>query len=152
MVTLTAKDQSQLGIASGVAGSIRYIISSVAATIYTVVLSSQVAKKVPPSVLEAVGGAGLSSDSAQEFLTAVTTNSATLTSISGVTAEIINLGTEAYKGAMISSYRVVFLSTLGFTAAGIVTTLCLPNVDHLLTGNVATTLHKPEDEKKNVRT
>jgi hypothetical protein len=44
--TLAAENQSELGTDSGVAGSIRFLISSIAVTVYSVILSNRVAKTI----------------------------------------------------------------------------------------------------------
>jgi hypothetical protein len=145
MVTLTAKDQTQLGSASGVAGSIRFLISSISATVYTVILTNRLAKTIPAFVIPAVVNAGLPASSAGDFI-ADFSNSSLFADISNITPNIIAVGTVAYKEANASAYRTVFLSTIAFTGIAIIATLFLPNIDHLLTGKVATTLHERNKE------
>jgi len=146
IVTLAAKDQFALGTASGVAGSIRFLISSIAATVYTVILSnrltSTIASQVPPALL----AAGLPSTSIPAFIAAFALGPTAFPSIAGVTPEIIAAGSAAYKQANADAYRTVFLSNIAFSGVAIVCSLLLPDVDHLLTGQVATTLHRGRDE------
>ncbi|KAL5115856.1 hypothetical protein ACEQ8H_006258 [Pleosporales sp. CAS-2024a] len=71
IVTLAAKDQSALGTASGVAGSIRFLISSVAATVYTVILSNRLVKTIATQVAPALAAAGLPMSSIPSFIAAL---------------------------------------------------------------------------------
>ncbi|KAH3918753.1 hypothetical protein HBH56_024320 [Parastagonospora nodorum] len=146
IVTLAAKDQFALGTASGVAGSIRFLISSIAATVYTVILSNRltttIASQVPPALL----AAGLPSTSIPSFISAFALGPTAFAAIPGVTPEIIAAGSSAYKQANADAYRTVFLSNIAFSGVAIVCSLLLPDVDHLLTGQVATTLHRGRDE------
>lgn len=152
LVTLTAKHQDELGTASGIAGSTRFLIASIAATVYTVILTNETAKKVPSRVISAVEGAGLSESGAQSFLTALTAGSSSaLEQVPGITDRIIAIGTRAYQDGSASAYGVVFLSTIAWTAVGVIATLVLPNVDHLLTEQVAATLRKGKNEKTEER-
>jgi hypothetical protein len=108
MVTLTAKDQTQLGSASGVAGSIRFLISSISATVYTVILTNRLAQTIPAFVIPAVVNAGLPASSAGDFIAAFS-NSSLFADIPNITPTIIAVGTVAYKEANASAYRTVFL-------------------------------------------
>lgn len=147
MVTLTAKDQTQLGSASGVAGSLRFLISSISATVYSVILSSRLAQTIPAQVIPAVVNAGLPASSAADFIAAFSIGSSAFAAIPNITPNIIAVGTVAYKEANASAYRTVFLSTIAFTGVAIIATLFLPDIDHLLTGKVATTLHERNKEE-----
>lgn len=146
MVTLTVKNQNELGSASGVAGSIRFLISSVSATIYTVILSNRLATTIPATVGPAVIKAGLPANSTADFIAAFALGPTAFEKIPGVTPTILAVGTRAYQIANASAYRTVFLSTIAFTGVAVIATLFLPNVDHLLTGDVATTLHDRKNE------
>jgi hypothetical protein len=147
-VTLAAKRQNELGTASGIAGAIRFLIASISSTIYTVVLNNELADKVAPRVTSAVEGAGLPSSSVAQFIQALSAGAATLDQVSGVTPEIIVVGTDAYKEANASAYRTVFLTTIAFSGICVICALLLPNVDHLLTKQVATTLRRHEKTEK----
>jgi predicted MFS family arabinose efflux permease len=68
MVTLSAKDQNNLGSASGVAGSIRFFISSIASTVYSVILSNRLTTTISQEVPTAATAAGLPSASVADFM------------------------------------------------------------------------------------
>jgi hypothetical protein len=143
-VTLTAKHQNELGTASGIAGAIRFLMASISSTIYTVVLNNELRKKVGPQVTSAVEGAGLPSESVSEFIQALAVGADALISVPGVSPEIIAVGSTAYKNANASAYQTVFLTTIAFSALCVICALLLPNLDHLLTNKVATTLRREE--------
>jgi hypothetical protein len=147
IVTLAATDQAHLGSASGVAGSIRFLICSVSASIYNVILSNRLAQTIPAQVPRAVIAAGLPSSSVAAFIGAFSVGASAFAKIEGLTPEILAIGTRAYQDASADAYRTVFLSTIAFSAVAIVCTLLLPDADKLLTGRVATTLHDGKDEK-----
>jgi hypothetical protein len=145
-VTLAAKDQFALGTASGVAGSIRFLISSIAATVYSVILSNRLTKTISTIVPPALLASGLPSSSIPSFISAFALGPTAFAAIPGVTPTILAAGTAAYKQANAEAYRTVFLSNIAFSGVAIICSLLLPNVDHLLTGQVATTLHQGRDE------
>lgn len=146
IVTLAAKDQYALGTASGVAGSIRFLISSIAATVYTVILSNRLATTIAAQVPPALIAAGLPVSSIPGFISAFAVGPTAFAAIPGVTPAILAAGTSAYKQANADAYRTVFLSNIAFSGVAIICSLLLPDVDHLLTGQVATTLHQGKDE------
>jgi MFS family permease len=147
MVTLSAKDQNNLGSASGVAGSIRFFISSIAATVYSVVLSNRLATTIAQQVPSAVIAAGLPASSVAGFIAALG-GSNSMQNVPGVTPKIIAAGTAAYKEANVMAYRTVFLTSIAFSAVALIASLLLPNLDYLLTNKVATTLHKGSNENE----
>jgi hypothetical protein len=137
-VTLTARNQAELGTASGTAGSIRFFISSIAQTVYNVVLSNRLtitkAALVPPAVL----AAGLPASSVSAFMARLTTKK--FDGVEGVSTGIVRAGLAAYKQANSDAFRTVFLSTIAFTGLAIGFSLMLPDIDKLLSGKVAVTL------------
>ncbi|ORY11695.1 fungal trichothecene efflux pump [Clohesyomyces aquaticus] len=146
IVTLTAKDQNALGTASGVAGSIRFLISSIAATVYSVILSNRLTQTIGSQVPAAVVGAGLPASSVPGFIAAFAVGASAFQKVPGITPQILAAGSSAYKTANADAYRTVFLANIAFSGVAIICSLLLPNVDHLLTSQVATTLHQGRDE------
>ncbi|KAF2020247.1 MFS general substrate transporter [Aaosphaeria arxii CBS 175.79] len=147
IVTLAAQDQFALGTSAGVAGSIRFLISSIAATVFSTVLSNRLAATIAAQVPPAVTAAGLPGSSIASFIAAFAVGPDAFKAVPGITPEILAAGTAAYQHANADAYRTVFLSNIAFSGVAIICALLLPNVDHLLTGQVATTLHKGRDEK-----
>lgn len=148
IVTIAAWDQSKLGSASGLAGSIRFFISSIAATIYSVVLNNRLGETIPARVPQALTDAGLPAESVPDFMTGLTTG-AGFDGVSGISESIIAAGVRAYKLANADAYRTVFFTSIAFSGIALIASCLLPNADKLLTGKVASTLHKGrKDEKK----
>lgn len=149
IVTLAAWDQSKLGSASGLAGSIRFFISSIAATVYSVILSNRLAETIPDQVPKALVNAGLPASSVADFMTGLTTGTG-FDTVSGISDSIIAAGIRAYKEANAEAYRTIFLTSIAFSGIALIASCCLPNVDHLLTGKVASTLHKGRKDEKTI--
>ncbi|KAL2208451.1 MFS general substrate transporter [Sarocladium strictum] len=147
VVTLTVWDQTKLGSASGLAGSIRFFITSIAATVYNVTLTNRLGETIPERVPAAVVKAGLPETSVVDFLTALTTG-APFEAIKGISDSIIAAGVAAYKEANAEAYRTVFFVSIAFSVIALICACCLPNVDKLLSGKVAQTLHKGKKDEK----
>lgn len=133
-------DQSQIGTAVGIAGTIRSAISTVASTIYVAILTNRLGATIPAQVPPALINAGLPADSVASFMAGITTGS--FEGIKGLTPQIIAVGTAAYKNASAAAYQTVFLSTIAFSGVALVLSFFCPNVDDKMTSMVATTLHK----------
>lgn len=146
IVTLAAKDQFALGTSAGVAGSIRFLISSIASTVYSVILSNRLTTTIAATVPQAVTAAGLPASSVTAFISAFSIGATAFEKIPGVTPDIIAIGTNAYQHANADAYRTVFFSNIAFSGVAIICSLLLPNVDHLLTEQVATTLQKGKNQ------
>ena len=143
-VTLTVHNQEELGTASGAAGSIRFLISSIAQTVYNIVLTNRLASERASKIPPALTNAGLPSSSVSAFLGQLTTKN--FTSVEGITPAIIAAGNRASQEASASAFSTVFLTTIAFTALAVACAACLPDIDKLLSDKVAVTLGKGEGE------
>lgn len=143
------QDQEQIGVAIGVAGSVRSALSTLASTIYVAILNNRLAATVPAAVAPAVVDAGLPEGSVSSLLAALAVGTpAALNAVDGITPSIINTATTAYKDGSTSAYRTVFLASLAFTGTGIILSLFAPSVDDQMTDKVAVKLHKKKEEKE----
>lgn len=133
-------DQSEIGAAVGIAGTVRSAVSSIAATIYVVILTNRLNTTIPAQVPPVLIKAGLPTSSVESFLAAMTTGS--FEGIHGLTPGIIEIGVAAYKNASAAAYRTVFLSTIAFSGTALLLSFFCPNVDDRMTSVVATTLHR----------
>ncbi|KAL4861631.1 fungal trichothecene efflux pump [Aspergillus spectabilis] len=141
--TILIEDQSEIGIAGGMGGSVRSAISAVASVIYVTILSNRLGDTIPERVPEALTGAGLPSSSVADFIAYLTAgNSAALSSLEGVTPSILEAGRRAYQLACVDSYRTVYLSTIAFSAVAVVVAAFTPNTEKLMTNRIAATLHR----------
>lgn len=147
IVTISAWDQSKLGSVSGLAGSIRFFITSIASTVYNVTLNNRLASTVAAQVPPALVAAGLPSSSVSAFLAALTSG-AGFADVPGATATVIAAGVRANKMANADAYRTIFFVSIAFSCIALIASCMLPNVDALLTGKVASTLHKGLKKEK----
>ncbi|RFU33262.1 hypothetical protein B7463_g3049, partial [Scytalidium lignicola] len=135
-------DQREIGVAVGIAGSIRSAVSSVATTIYSAVLSNRLAQTIPAIISPAAISAGLPADSVASLLKAFALRtSSAFDTVNGLTPEILDIVTSAYKEANIKAYQTVFFTSIAFSGVAIILACFAPNVDSLMTGQVATLLH-----------
>jgi hypothetical protein len=77
-----------------------------------------------------------------------------LAAIPGFTPAIQKAGSLAYRVAYMDAYRTIFYVSIAFGALAILISFLIPNVDELMTGDVAATLHggNREQSQKNERT
>ena len=146
-VTLTIWDQTRLGSASGLAGSIRFFISCISSTIYNIVLNNRMKTTVSTIVPKALVEAGLPTSSVPKFMADLAIGSS-FTDVPGITNQIIAIGVRANKVAYANAYSTVFLTSIAFTGIALISALMLPDVDALLSSKVASTLHKGRDQNK----
>jgi hypothetical protein len=119
------KDQRELGAALGIGASSRSFVSTLAGTVYTVVLTNQLSTNIPDQVTPVLVSAGLPVGQVASFLTAYP--SGNFSSVADLTPEILAAGKQAYKYASADSYRMVFFSTIAFMGIGIILTFFVPN-------------------------
>ncbi|KAL1891973.1 hypothetical protein Sste5346_007317 [Sporothrix stenoceras] len=146
MITLSISNQQELGSAGGLAGSVRFLIVSIASTIYTVVLNNRLASTVAAQVPAALEAAGLPASSVAAFIAALT--SGDYSGVAGLTDDITAAGTKAYKQANVDAYRTVFLVTIAFTGIAIITSFFLPRVESVMTSQVAATLNNKDHKNE----
>ncbi|CAK7211014.1 hypothetical protein SCUCBS95973_000986 [Sporothrix curviconia] len=145
LITLTAKDQSNLGTSGGLAGSILFFVVSISSTVYTVVLRARIEVTIPAAVTPVVEQAGLPASSVAAFINGFTTGS--FANITGLTDDILAVGTHAFYVGNFNADRTVFLVTIAFTGLACIAGILLPNdVDKYLTDRVHVTLHQGQNE------
>jgi hypothetical protein len=137
-------DQQEIGTAVGFAGSGRSAISTVASTIYTVVLTSRVTKTLSTQVPAALVSAGLPASSVVEYMEAIAAGgtATALAAVKGLTPAIEKAGTLAYRVAYMDAYRTVFYTSIAIGGIAIIISFFIPNVDEYMKGSaIAATLH-----------
>lgn len=145
---IAIKDQSEIGTAVGVAGSMRTAVSTVAQVIYTVILTNRLQQTIPHEVPPKLIAAGLPASSVPSFLAAVAVGTpAAFAKVDGLTASIEATGIAAYKLASSHAYQTVFYSTIAFSGICVLCALLTPNVDDRMTDKVIVTLHRHHDEE-----
>lgn len=146
--TIAIRDQEEIGTAAGIAGSSRSAVSTVASTIYSVVLTARTTKTLSTQIPPAVIGAGLPASSVADYMAAIAAGGtqSLLDGVKGLTPEIQAVGTEAYRYAYADAYRTIFLVSLAFGGLGIICSLFIPDIDTLMGNKVAATLKGRERE------
>ncbi|KAF2827930.1 MFS general substrate transporter [Ophiobolus disseminans] len=149
--TIAIPDQTEIGTAAGVAGSSRSAISTVASTIYSIVLTSRTTTELSKQVPAAVIAAGLPASSVPAYMTAMAAGgpAALLAQVQGLTPDILATGTEAYRWAFTDAYKTIFLVSLAFSGLTIIANCFIPDIDSLMGGKVAATLigREKDDDK-----
>ncbi|KAF2099278.1 MFS general substrate transporter [Rhizodiscina lignyota] len=140
--SICIKDQQEIGTAVGFAGSARSAISTVASTVYTVVLTARSTDTITAEVPSALVKAGLPASSVADYMTAITAGAteATLSAVKGLTPAIEQAGALAYRHAYLDAYRTVFYVSIAFGGVAILVTFFVPNIDHLMSDSIAATL------------
>lgn len=128
--------------------SLRSTVSTIATTVYTVILTNRLTHTIPTEVPPKLIAAGLPPSSVAAFLSAITVGTPeAFSKVAGLTTAIQSVGIAAYKVASSHAYQTVFYSTIAFSTLGLICSLFTPNVDELMTDKVVATLHKHEDEE-----
>lgn len=83
-------------------------------------------------------------------MTAVAAGGTGLTDINGVTPDVISAGSQAYREAYVDSYRTIYYISIGFGILTIIANVLVPNIDLLMTTQVATKLHGGSKKKRDV--
>jgi hypothetical protein len=139
-----------IGTGQGFFSSSRAVGGTIAAAIYVSIFSTRLAKSLPAQVTSAVTTAGLPSTSVDALFTAITNGTtAALDSVPGITTNILAAVSTATQDANASSYKIVYLSSLGFGGVSIIVALFATNVDKYLTGFINKTITSTKDQHHN---
>jgi hypothetical protein len=149
-VTLVVEPQD-IGLATGVLGSLRALGGAIAQAVYVSVLDNELQKNIPAYVGPAATSAGLPESSIADLLSALSASSGTsssgLDAVPGITENIIAAATAAMKVAYSRSFRVVFFCTIPFSVVLIVSSCFVPNMGKFTHLNVARRLQGGAQEK-----
>lgn len=142
-MTLVIEPQD-IGLATGVLGSIRGMAGAIAQALYSSVLNNEMKKNIPAYVTTAATDAGLPDSSLGALLTAVATGLG-YDDVPGATANVIAAVGSALKDAYCRSFRMVFLCTIPFSVILITASIFVPNMEEFLHNNVAKRLQRKGD-------
>lgn len=122
LIQLATPDE-WLGFAMGAVGLCRSIGGSAGTAIYTTVLQSKLKTDIPTRVATAALLAGLPQTSLPELLGVITgiVTTTPITSIPGITPEIIENSLLALKEAYLASFKYVWLTSIAF---GVIAIAC----------------------------
>lgn len=124
-----------IGLATGVLGSIRALGGAVAQSLYVSVLNNELAKKIPEYVTPAATEAGLSSSSLTALFAGITAGD--FSTVPGMTTEIAAAVSSALVTAYTKSFHIVFYATIPFSCLVLIASCLVPDVEKFLTRNVA---------------
>lgn len=146
--TIAIRDQQEIGTAAGIAGSSRSAISTVASTVYSVVLTARATETLSTQVPAKLIAAGLPASSVAEYMAAIAAGGSQklLSKVQGLTPEILSQGATAYRYAYADAYRTIFLVSLAFGGLAILVSFFIPDIDALMGGKVAATLSGREKD------
>jgi hypothetical protein len=129
-----------IGLATGVLGSIRGVAGAVAQALYVSILTSKATQYVPEYVAPAVTAAGLPAESLPGFFAGLTAGN--FTGVEGATPEIIAIGATQVQRAYFTSFHYVFYATIPFGALLVAAAFFVPNMEKFLTNNVGKRLQR----------
>lgn len=151
---ILVKDQSEIGIAGGTAGSVRAAIGAILIAVYSTIMTNRLGETIPAQVPPALISAGLPASSVPAYLQALQLGADAIAAVPGITSQIMVIGYRAYQEASADAFRTVYLATIAFSAASVVLTWWAPNTDDLMTEKVAATLNhegqQGEMQEKNI--
>lgn len=144
-VTLLWEPQD-IGLATGVLGSIRGLGGAVAQALYSSIYNNKLADYTPKYVTPAATESGLPEDSLPALFQGITAGD--FSAVPGMTQKITVAVSEALVKANTESFKMVFYSTIPFSVIVVVSACLVPNVEKYLTKNVARRLQNKEFEAK----
>ncbi|KAF2267864.1 trichothecene efflux pump [Lojkania enalia] len=133
-VTLLWESQD-IGLATGVLGSIRAIGGAVAQALYVSILTNKLEVYLPKYVVPAATSAGLPESSLPALFAGIAAGN--MTSVPGITPEIMAAAGAATSKAYLESFKIVFYATIPFGVLLIVFAILSPNFEKYLSMNVA---------------
>jgi hypothetical protein len=133
-VTLVWEAQD-IGLATGVLGSIRAMGGAVAQAMYVSILTTKAAEYIPRDVTPAALGAGLPESSLPALFAGLTAGN--FSAVPGITPEIIAATGAASTNAYFDAFHVVFYATIPFGVLLVAAACFVPNMEKFLHNNVA---------------
>jgi hypothetical protein len=133
-VTLVIEPQD-IGLASGVLGSIRAAGGGIAQALYTSVLNNKLAAYTPRYVTPAALGAGLPASAVPDLLAALKLGN--VSGVQGMNEGVEMAVREGVRSAYVHAFRMVFWATVPFSAALVLAACFVPNMEGFLGRQVA---------------
>ncbi|KAL5319252.1 hypothetical protein ACEPPN_012302 [Leptodophora sp. 'Broadleaf-Isolate-01'] len=130
-----------IGSSSAFFASVRAVTGTIAVSIYVAIFSNKITANLPKEIVPAVVGAGLPVGSVPLLFEAVSNGTATaLNAVPGINPGIIAALGIATKTAYSSSFKIVYLSSLGFGGFAVAASFFAKNVDQFMTDFVNKTV------------
>ncbi|KAI9878049.1 MAG: peroxiredoxin prx5 [Pleopsidium flavum] len=138
-------EHKDLGLSGGISGVSRFAAGSIAAAVYTTVLSNTVKKYTVRLVPPAVVAAGLSPSDVTKLLGVVGTPALA----KSYPATIVAAAGKAVQGAYVEGIRMVAFTSLAFGIIGIIACACCKDVDSKMTNKIEVYLENTELANRN---
>ncbi|KAE9970013.1 hypothetical protein EG328_006520 [Venturia inaequalis] len=146
-VQLTCQD-SHIGLATLVVGSIRSMGGSVAIIAYSSILQNTIKKEMVPRVEKAVAGLDVPKTTIPKLAGLLVGNrEKDAARLPGVTEAVMKAAEQAIKWAWSVAYQHIYFAAIAFTCLGFVLAFFVPDVSEGLTDSVAITLANDTAEK-----
>jgi hypothetical protein len=146
--TVPPKD---LGLASGLLGSCRSTLGSIALAIFSSILSTKKGTEIPPRLTVLAKQDSLPAASVKALIKAGLSGAvATIAKIPQIPADRVAVYTKAILDGNVNAYHLVFLSSLGFGGLAVICAFCTKNFNSHFTETVSRRLqgvNKKEDAK-----
>ncbi len=141
-----------LATATALALAVRAAMTTASVPIYTAVVTSMLADRIPSYVTNAAIAGGLPTGSIPEFVQAIAAGNTTLlSSTPGITQAIIGAGTAAVKQANVDSIRYTYIISIPFNVVGGVLCWWIGDLKKLMNWHVdapVEKLHAKADDEK----
>lgn len=127
---------ADIGLATGVMGSLRALAGAFTQTLYLSVLNNKLAVAIPSLVGPAALDAGLPAASLDALLADVSAGTS-VAQVPGITSAIEKAVADATKEAYAAGFRLVFLATIPFSVVLVGAACLVPNMEAYLHQDVA---------------
>jgi Fungal trichothecene efflux pump (TRI12) len=133
--------QEELGLSAGLLGTFRSAGGSVGNAVFSTILTAVVNRNLGDNIAEAAIGAGFSPSGLGKLIPAVIENAVgvpgVLAAVPGVTPEIIEATSAAFKESYAHAFRMVFYSMIPFGIIAFMAAWFVRDPSHLLNNHVA---------------
>ncbi|KAK3641236.1 hypothetical protein LTR56_011476 [Elasticomyces elasticus] len=144
----TLRSETDIGLAGGLAGTIRSFVSAIAVAIYSTVLSNRLKTTIPQYVTPAAEQAGLPASSVPSLLLGLGgTGNLTASAVPGLTDAIQATAVTAFRFANSQAYKTVFFTSFAFGGAGMILVWFVADNDKSKENFVGGHVHDPRQEK-----
>ncbi|KAG9249765.1 fungal trichothecene efflux pump [Emericellopsis atlantica] len=151
MLSFGLEDQSDLGVAVGLAGTFRLFGGAVATAIYTAIYSNRFNEVLPSTMTDAIENAGVEySDSLlQQLITAAATNTrAAYEAVAGSSPALVREAENAARQAYVQGFRLVYLIAIAFGVLAITAAACTVSTDRRKKNNERAVITMTEAKKR----
>ncbi|OAG09948.1 MFS general substrate transporter [Paraphaeosphaeria sporulosa] len=131
-------EHKDLGLSGGIAGVSRFAAGSIAAAVYTTILSNETTKSIAKLVPAAAIAAGLPVSSIPDLMKVVGTPALA----KNFSPEVVAAVGAAVAQATVHGLRLVAFASLAFGCVGIIACLCCKDVDKKMNNKVCTLHHQ----------